>query len=189
MNNFVFIGDSLTYGYGVKSTESWVYKISKSLPFRNCINKGINGDTTAGMLDRFFQDVVQNNPNSIFIMGGTNDLLCCRKLSLILDNIEEMILDGLKITQNIIIGIPPYIIKEMAQDLFMPSQFYSYCEKSLPLLKEGLINLSQKYFIKYVNFYDITLMQQNNNIFLDGIHLNFLGNSLMAEEVSKVLSI
>lgn len=43
---FIFIGDSLTFGYGVSKNETWVYKLQKSLNC-NLINRGINGNTTA----------------------------------------------------------------------------------------------------------------------------------------------
>lgn len=102
-NNFVFIGDSLTFGYGVHKNDSWVYRISKKLNY-NIINKGINGDTTPSMLNRFYEDVIAENPSNIFIMGGTNDLLSGRNIYSIIDNIELMINDIVTNT-NIFIGI------------------------------------------------------------------------------------
>lgn len=37
---FIFIGDSLIFGYGVHKNEGWVYKISENTSL-NIINKGI----------------------------------------------------------------------------------------------------------------------------------------------------
>ena len=173
---FVLIGDSLTFGYGVPKKDSWAYKLCEQLPIE-VINKGINGDTTPSMLNRFYNDVSSLSPSKIFIMGGTNDLLCGRSVNSIVDNIEIMIKECK--CSEIIIGIPPCIKKEMAQKLFMPSNFYSYCTDSLPILQNKLINMCSKYSIKYADFYSLTLSNINNNIYVDGIHLNSLGNNLL----------
>ena len=185
--DLILIGDSLVFGYGVPYNHSFAYKLSTSLNIA-INNKGINGDTTIPMLDRFYTDVVLNNPKYIFIMGGTNDLLLGRTVDTIIENINLMILDAKKISAKTYIGIPPCIIKDLAERLFMPSDFYTYAEKSLPLLKEALISLCKKHNIKYINFYDITFNNKKNNIFVDGIHLNEIGNNLMYEEFCRVFS-
>lgn len=181
MKNFIFIGDSLTFGYGINKNKSWLQKLSNDNFIKennfNIINKGINGNTTTDMLNRFSEDVSLLTPNSIFIMGGTNDLLSNREVSLIINNIELMIKESLTITKNIYLGIPPYIIKEDAYKLFMPSLTYDYCEKTLPILQNELINLSIKYNIPHIDFYTVT--QNQKNIFIDGIHFNELGHNLL----------
>lgn len=182
-NNFVLIGDSLTFGYGVSKSNSWVeglknYIISKNINY-TIFNKGINGNTTTDMLNRFTEDVIELNPNKIFIMGGTNDLLSNRQVSSIVDNIELMIKESLSKTNDIIIGIPPRIIKEDAKRLFMPSLTYDYCEKNLENLKVALINLCNNYNVKFIDFYSLTL---NNNIYIDGIHFNNEGHKIFLEE-------
>ncbi|MGG7176980.1 GDSL-type esterase/lipase family protein [Clostridium paraputrificum] len=185
---FVFIGDSITFGYGVPKNQGWVSKLSTTLK-SEVINKGVNGDTTPSMLNRFYEDVITHNPKYIFIMGGTNDLLSGRSIDSILSNITEMINEGIEANSTIYIGIPPYIIKEMANKLFIPSPFYSYCENSLPILRTELINLCKKRAIKYFDFYNLTLDNLDKNIYIDGIHLNFLGNTFLLNEAIKVLSI
>ena len=93
------------------------------------------------MLERFHRDVILNNPKCIFIMGGTNDLLCGRTVSSIVENICEMVNEGLTKTQKVYIGVPPCIIPEKACVLFSQSELYSYCDSALPILREELINL------------------------------------------------
>ena len=185
--NFVFLGDSLTFGYGVKPNEGWVYLLSQNIDF-NVINKGVNGDTTVSMMDRFYNDVSSNNPSHIFIMGGTNDLLLGRSIEKIIDNINELINDSKKLTSNIIIGIPPIINKEMANRLFMPSPLYTYCSDSLKEIRNKLINLCNKNKIKYIDFYSISLNNIHKNIFLDGIHYNCLGNTIFFKEALKLIN-
>ncbi len=192
-NNFIFIGDSLTFGYGVPKNKCWIelfkkYSLSSNMNF-SIINKGINGNTTTDMLNRFTEDVTMLNPKSVFIMGGTNDLLSNRPLNSILDNIELMLKEALTKTNNIFIGIPPRIIKEDAYKLFMPSSTYDYCETNLPKLREGLIKLSKNYKIKYIDFYNMSLILDQKEIFLDGIHFNEKGHKLIFNEFIKILDL
>lgn len=186
-NNFVLLGDSLTFGYGVKKNESWAFKI-KDYTDLNVINKGINGDTTPSMLDRFYDDVSKNNPNIIFIMGGTNDLLMGHSVHTIIDNIKELINDSKKLTPNIYIGIPPYIIKEMANKLFIPSPFYPNCEENLPILRSKLIDLCNNESIQYIDLYTITKDNSLNEIYTDGIHFNSKGQKILLNEILNVIS-
>ncbi|MDU5110223.1 MAG: GDSL-type esterase/lipase family protein [Clostridium sp.] len=184
--NFIFIGDSLTFGYGVNKNKTWIecYKkfcIEKGKDF-NLINKGINGNTTTDMLNRFTEDVTNLNPSIIFIMGGTNDLLSNRSLDSIINNIELMIQESLTCTDSVIIGIPPRIIKEDAYRLFMPSLTYDYCEESLPKLREVLIKLCNKYKLIYIDFYDLTYSINHNKYYIDGIHFNENGHKLLFNE-------
>ena len=177
--NIIFFGDSLTFGYGVPKQDSWVYKLTQEFSFSS-LNKACNGDTTPSMLSRYYNDVLIHFPSKIFIMGGTNDLLLGRSVTSIIDNLELMIKDGIDINSEIIIGIPPKIIGQMANVLFSPSHLYAYAEKELLTLKDELIKLCINYGIQYINFYDLTLGK--NDIYLDGIHLNSFGHELMYKE-------
>lgn len=188
MRKFIFIGDSLTYGYGVYKEDCWVNKLSSRTKL-TVINKGINGDTTASMLNRFFKDVTSKHPDCLFLMGGTNDLLCGRSIKSIIDNIYEMIQEALSIKTTIFIGIPPNISSEMANELFIPSDLYNYCENNLPLLRSELLNLCKNYNIMYIDFYTLCNKNLYKNIYLDGIHLNSLGNDIMFKEACKIFSL
>jgi acyl-CoA thioesterase-1 len=180
-NNFdiIFFGDSLTFGYGVPKQNSWVHKLTQKLSFSS-LNKACNGDTTTSMLSRYYNDVLIHYPHKIFIMGGTNDLLLGRSVNSIIDNLEIMIKDGVNINSEIIIGIPPIIVGQMASRLFSPSHLYSYTESELLNLKYELIKLCINYKIQFINFYDLTL--DKNDIYLDGIHLTSLGHELLYKE-------
>ena len=184
------MGDSLTFGYGVNKNNSWVeylknYLIDSGINY-TIVNKGINGNTTTDMLNRFTEDVISLNPNKIFIMGGTNDLLCNRPVNSIVDNIELMIKESLFKTKDITIGIPPRIIKEDAKRLFVPSLTYDYCESNLPKLKEFLIELCNNYKVNFIDFYSLTV--NSNFIYMDGIHFNNEGHKVFLDEfISKTI--
>ncbi|GAB6169176.1 GDSL-type esterase/lipase family protein [Clostridium carnis] len=182
--NLVFIGDSLTFGYGVRKNENWVTKLENCLS-NSIINKGINGNTSVDMLVRFNEDVLSYNPYLVFIMGGTNDLLSNRSVSSIIDNIRLMIKDLISINSKIVIGIPPTIIAKDAYNLFYPGDTYFYCEQNLVKLREELINICNNYNITYIDFYNVTLKNLANDIFLDGIHLNNTGQNILFSEAIK----
>lgn len=60
----VFLGDSIT--------DLW--HLDAYFPGKNYVNRGIAGQTTAQMLLRFRQDVIDLHPSSVIILGGVNDL-------------------------------------------------------------------------------------------------------------------
>lgn len=184
-NKYVFLGDSLTFGYGVRPRENWVNLLKNDLEI-SIINKGVNGSTTVDMLSRFNKDVIDNNPTNLFIMGGTNDLLSNRSINSIVLNIETMIKEALVYRLKVIIGIPPLIISNDANRLFMRCDTYEYCEENLPTLRLELLNLCEKYDLQYIDLYTLTSNNLNNDIFLDGIHLNPLGQNLVYKEAKKV---
>jgi lysophospholipase L1-like esterase len=56
------------------------------------INKGINGDSTDGMLGRFATSVEYEKPEYTIIWGGINDLFGGRQLLEILENLKKLYL-------------------------------------------------------------------------------------------------
>ncbi len=63
----VFYGDSITDGWGrVDGTQFF--------PGKAYVNRGISGQTTAQMLLRFRQDVIDLTPAVVVILAGTNDI-------------------------------------------------------------------------------------------------------------------
>ena len=68
----VCLGDSFTQGFGVEEQECWVSLLNREMPWE-FVNKGVNGDTTTGLLARFHRDVVEEKPRYVFLDGGFND--------------------------------------------------------------------------------------------------------------------
>jgi len=62
----VFLGDSITQGWGDK--------MGNSFPGMKVANRGISGDTTRGVLIRLKEDVIALNPAAVVLLIGTNDL-------------------------------------------------------------------------------------------------------------------
>jgi len=66
----VFFGDSLTQGsVGV----GYVDKVAKALRGHHFYNEGVNGDTSLNLFRRVQRDVIDKQPDGVFIMVGVND--------------------------------------------------------------------------------------------------------------------
>lgn len=82
----VFYGDSITDGWGRIDGTTF-------FPGKPYVNRGISGQTSAQMLVRFRQDVIDLRPAAVVILAGTNDLagntgLATQKM--IEDNLRSM---------------------------------------------------------------------------------------------------
>jgi len=83
----VFFGDSITDAWGRRGDET------KFFPGKPYVNRGISGQTTAQMLVRFRQDVVDLQPKLVVILAGTNDIAGntgLASLQMIEENFESM---------------------------------------------------------------------------------------------------
>lgn len=65
-NAVAFLGDSITQGWGGG--------LGAAFPGVKVANRGINGDTSRGVLIRLKDDVLALNPSAIVLLIGTNDL-------------------------------------------------------------------------------------------------------------------
>lgn len=108
----VCIGDSLTYGYGVTRTAAWPALVSYIWQKVEIINRGINGDTTDGMLARFEKDVLEEYPDVVFVMGGSNDIFFSRDIVSAKNNIAAMVFRCMHKNIEVILGIPLPVYEE-----------------------------------------------------------------------------
>jgi acyl-CoA thioesterase I len=69
----VFMGDSITEGWGQKATATAPDR-GEFFSGKPYINRGISGQTTPQMLVRFRQDVIELKPKVVILLAGTNDI-------------------------------------------------------------------------------------------------------------------
>lgn len=69
----VFMGDSITEGWGMKATGTSADR-GEFFPGKPYINRGISGQTSPQMLVRFRQDVIDLKPKVALLLAGTNDI-------------------------------------------------------------------------------------------------------------------
>jgi len=86
----ICFGDSITFGYGAQTQESYPVVLSKMIQIP-VINAGIDGDTTAEALRRFDSDVLERDPLLVIIEFGGNDFLRKIPKEVTVKNVKEMV--------------------------------------------------------------------------------------------------
>lgn len=186
----VCLGDSLTAGYGVSKSASWVSLLKANLN-HHIINKGVNGDTSFGLLTRSFKDVIALNPDICIILIGTNDLLMGRSLENTFDNIKVLVHE---IKENKIIPIiafPPRIIPYLAKENWCDTIDYLKVNSELLKLKGLLLKFCEDSSYKNLDFYEAFSSLDEDisyNYYIDGIHLNDKGHEIMYNIALKELT-
>jgi acyl-CoA thioesterase-1 len=186
----VCIGDSLTTGYGVFRNERWTEILKYKYGF-DMVNKGVNGDTTAGMLDRFHDDVVLPRPTRVIIMGGCNDLMASRELKNVKENIRLMAEEAANNGITTMLATEPPVIPTMAKRKWSWDADYDYAVESGKLLREWLLSYCEEKGIICIDFYGLFEERLKscsaNELYIDGLHPRKLGHELMAEEAARAL--
>lgn len=176
----VFLGDSLTAGYGLASPNTDAYpalvqqKIDAAQLDYRVVNAGLSGDTSAGGLRRV--DWILRQPVDIFVLAlGANDGLrgidpavTRRNLQSILDRVRakypeaKLVLAGMQ--------MPPTMGADFARAF--ADMFPALAEKNRATLIPFLLDRVA------------TISSLNQG---DGIHPNPRGHTLLAENVWQVL--
>ncbi len=86
----VALGDSITEGYPFSPQESWVEYVARELNVP-ILNRGVCGDLTGGMRERFRQDVLAFAPTHVIILGGANDAFAGYPLADVSQNFIAMV--------------------------------------------------------------------------------------------------
>lgn len=186
----VCIGDSLTYGFGVMKKHTWIEILKEQMSI-DFINRGINGDTTSGMLSRSYEDVILNHPDKVIIMGGTNDFIKNYNVKRVLENIAELAEESKNHYINPLIGIEIPIEPLMALKVWSKDVDYNEVNEKIKQYRQEVINYCNSKSYRYIDFYkDFTknLNKENESrLYTDGIHPTFEGHKIMAESAKKVL--
>ncbi len=186
-------GDSLTNACELDGPSPWPSLVAKRLKIK-VINSGVGGDTTGGLLSRFYPEVVQQRPDFVLVMGGTNDLWWGLDVKLIQANIFTMTCQATHHDIIPLVGLPPPIVVEMArhQEFAAPEGGYERCVQNLAALVKALGLAVKHYDVVCLDFYHPFLNESGNpieNYFMaDGLHPNQAGHRLMAEIATKMLS-
>ncbi|MGE5453838.1 MAG: GDSL-type esterase/lipase family protein [Methylocystaceae bacterium] len=170
MSTIICLGDSLTWGYPYGPEVSWVNLIPE-LYNLEAINRGINGNTTGEMLERFDRHVLQKKPKYVIITGGANDVFWRESVDAIIYNYQQMLQQAEQSGIKVIIGLtPPVDDPEM--------------EARLKMVRTRLLELAQ---IKELQVIDFTPPfyeadgSVNGKLFLDGAHPSRQGYLLMGK--------
>lgn len=184
LKRIVCIGDSLTAGYGVQTNHRWTHILSTDLNIE-IINSGISGDTTAGMLARFYEMAIKHKPDAIIITGGTNDICLNLPNNMIIANILAMTRYAKHHGILPIIGIPTPFFNQGTFTNEPPFIDVSSLGKRIDsfqkTLKQFALNDTQ-------SFIDFTKHMNPDLFLIDGLHPNEKGHKLMSENAKLSLN-
>ena len=189
-SELICIGDSLTFGYGVYTSQCWVSKLQKLIGF-NVKNAGVNGDTIIGILERSFEDVIIEKPNYAIVMAGTNDFILGRPLESVLKSMDMIVSE--MVSNNIvpIIGIQIPVEPEMANEIWADGINYKLINENISTYRSYVLKkISMSRDIFCIDFYKVyaDIMQKHiKEYYVDGIHPTPKGHVLMAECSYKFL--
>lgn len=177
----VCLGDSLTYGYGVRRSKVWTKLVEDKLK-NEIINEGINGDTSSGMLSRFYNSVYMQRPDLVHIMGGVNDLIVGADIGVVKSNIMSMVHQAAAKFIKPIIGIPPKIDVESVRQDWLEFSDFKRVLIELENYHDWLIEFCKTFNVEYIDYYtELDKLKGSENVYIDGLHLNDRGNEIMAE--------
>ncbi|AVP55106.1 peptidase [Clostridium tetani] len=180
----VCIGDSITFGYGVKNTENWVSILNNNIKI-DFINKGLNGDTSSGMLFRSYEDIIKLNPDAVFIMGGTNDFLMNYDWNKTLENIIYLSREIINYNIKVYIGIQPPTNPSIAKTFWDPFVDYEKVNIKINNYRKNIIEFCENEDLDFFDFFTLFNDHKDewDSLYVDGIHPSAKGHKLISEKI------
>jgi lysophospholipase L1-like esterase len=175
----VFYGDSITDSWGR-------YIPVPFFPGKPYINRGISGQTTAQMVVRFRQDVIDLSPAVVLILAGTNDLTGSTGLSslqMVEDNLQTM--SELAKAHNIRV-----ILASVLPVSDYPWRPGLHPADEIRTLNDWMKSYAHANGLVYLDYYAAMTNAQGGldlSISLDGVHPNAAGYAIMAPLANKAI--
>lgn len=189
----VFIGDSFTRGFGVRRGESWFSILEKETK-KTLVNKGINGDTTSGMLARLHRDgelETQEKPDYIFLEGGVNDFIAGSSCEIPQNNYMAMVHQAYHAGIIPVVTTVPQISPTEVREGWAGMADYNEVFRKYETFREFLLKMSDTFGLYcmdlYKDFNQMLMQNQNDGWYADGIHLSPAGHEFIAHRVSEYL--
>ncbi|THD36540.1 MAG: GDSL family lipase [Sphingomonas sp.] len=167
--DIVFIGDSITEGWAIADPAFFA-------PGR--IDRGISGQTSPQMLDRFTPDVLELKPRVVHIMAGTNDIA---------GNSGAMSLEW---TENVIRHMAEYARAHGIRVVIgsvLPARAFGWRKEQRPAvaiaaLNRWLRNYANRRGFAYADYYSAMAESDGGlpaRLSRDGVHPNKAGYAIM----------
>ncbi|MBU4439393.1 MAG: GDSL-type esterase/lipase family protein [Acetobacterium sp.] len=189
----ICFGDSLTFGYQVSREEKW-HVIAEKKTGIQMVNRGVSGDTTAGMLERIQKQVLDAKPDGVILMGGYNDIFFSRNWERAAQNMSTMANQSKANDIKVFVAIPPPIHLPVA---FKEGGEMVDFEKSAVMIEaycQWLRDYTVSSRIPTLDF-RASIDWNDKDLYLDGIHQSPAGHQRMADsfiafwESSQVMSV
>lgn len=169
----LFLGDSLTEGYGVKKENAYPQVLENNLEGKiKSINGGVSGSTTASGLSRLRWQL-KAKPEIVVIALGANDGLRGIPVKTSKENLEKVIAFAKEKKLKVILA-----------GMYLPQ---NYGEKYRSDFAKMFEDLAHKYKVTFIPFLlkDVARIKDLN--IDDGIHPNEKGHEVMANNLRPYL--
>lgn len=159
-------GDSITFGYGASTEQSYPAQLSELINI-SVINAGVNGELSRRGLARLEALLELHKPQLLLLCHGANDMLQKRDLNIMADNLKEMIrLAKERKIQVVLIAVPrPELI-------LSPLEQYQQVADDMQVVIENNI---------------LTNILKQPKYHSDVIHPNGLGYQKIAQAIANLL--
>ena len=195
MGTIICLGDSLTYGYGVRRAQCWT-ELAAKMSGWNVVNRGICGDTTGGMLVRLREilreEIGEQNERCFLLMGGCNDIFFSGSSTGARENMAAMAHQLFAEGEMPLIAVGPGIADGSYPSMWSDLVDFPEAGKVIRQYYEWLERFCSSFGVRMIDFRGDFRDREGNirtELYLDGLHLNPEGHRVMAERVAKVLGV
>lgn len=166
----VFFGDSITSNWGT-------YRGS-FFSANNFLCKGVSGETTGSMLKRYASDVIDQHPQAVVILAGTNDIAQKDGVHVTAEQISSNIFLMAKMAQGA--GIKVVLCS------LLPSSGYGLIPTLNTIIEEWAVNNN----CEYVDYYSMFVQADGSldpKFTTDNCHLVAEGYYIMEQAIMPIL--
>lgn len=172
----VFLGDSLTEGYGITQSEAYPALIAKKIEGKGLnwkvVNAGISGSTSASGPQRATWQL-KSKPDILFLALGANDGLRGLSTTEMKKNLEKVIEMALREKVKVVLA-----------GMQMPPNYGAAYTKDFAKV---FVDLQKQYKLDFVPFLLDGVAGDSKLNLADGVHPNKEGHKIMAEKIWKHL--
>ena len=195
MGTIICLGDSLTYGYGVRRAQCWT-ELAAEMSGWNVVNRGICGDTTGGMLVRLREilreEIGERDERCFLLMGGCNDIFFSGSSTGARENMAAMAHQLFAEGEMPLIAVGPGIADGSYPSMWSDLVDFPEAGKVIRQYYEWLERFCSSFGVRMIDFQGDFRDREGNTrteLYLDGLHLNPEGHRVMAERLAKVLGV
>lgn len=193
--DLICYGDSLTFGFGASPTTRWT-RLTEQISGWRVINRGINGDTTSGILTRIqeverpYAGAPASERPSVLVMGGSNDIFYSGSDAAARANLGAAAHQLLGMGVRPLIGVPLPIMPALVPESWAKAVDFSSAEHILSLYCQWILSFCHAFGVACVDFRSDFLYPDGGvraDLLMDGLHPAPAGHQIMAKRLASVL--
>lgn len=189
----ICMGDSLTYGTGLEDRENqcWSALAAKRTGYE-MVNRGVGGDTTAGMLARCQNEVFACRPDAMILLGGANDIFYTWDYRPASANVISMVKQAQSHGISVLVGLPlPFVAEEIPVRAWNADRDNHHVAAVLARYARWLTLYCTESKIPVIDFrshfFNSDGSVRRELFFSDGVHPNPAGHQLLADILCEAL--